>query len=167
MVAATSSMERRVESMTGHLCLATLHANNTYQALERIINLYPDEARDHLYIDLSMNLKAIVSQRLVPKSVGGGFVPAIEIMLNSPLISELIRKGEVDSIRDALEKSMDEGVISFDQSLFDLFEKGLISYEDAMRNADSINNLRLKIKLEGKAAKGKKDLGSTFEQVEF
>jgi len=152
---------------TGHLCLATLHANNTYQALERIINLYPDEARDHLYIDLSINLKAIVSQRLVPKSVGGGFVPAIEIMLNSPLISELIRKGEVDSIRDALEKSMDEGVISFDQSLFDLFEKGLISYEDAMRNADSINNLRLKIKLEGKAAKGKKDLGSTFEQVEF
>ena len=152
---------------TGHLCLATLHANNTYQALERIINLYPDEGRDHLYMDLSMNLKAIISQRLVPRVTGGGFVPAVEVMLNSPLVSDLILKGEVDNIRDAVEKSVDEGMISFDQSLFDLFEKGLISYEDAIRSADSENNLRLRIKLEGKAAKGQKDLGSTFEQVEF
>jgi twitching motility protein PilU len=152
---------------TGHLCLATLHANNTYQALERIINLYPDEGRDHLYMDLSMNLKAIISQRLVPRVTGGGFVPAVEVMLNSPLVSDLILKGQIDNIRDAVEQSVDEGMMSFDQSLFDLFEKDLISYEDAMRSADSENNLRLKIKLEGKAAKGQKDLGSTFEQVEF
>ena len=152
---------------TGHLCLATLHANNTYQALERIINLYPDDTRDHLYMDLSMNLNAIVSQRLVPSANGGGFVPAVEIMLNSPLISDLILKGEIDGIRDAIEKSTGEGMATFDQSLFDLFEKGLITYEDAMRSADSVNNLRLKIKLEGKMAQGQKDLGSTFEQVEF
>ncbi len=152
---------------TGHLCLATLHANNTYQALERIINLYPDDTRDHLYMDLSMNLNAIVSQRLVPSASGGGFVPAVEIMINSPLISDLILKGEIDGIRDAIEKSTGEGMVTFDQSLFDLFEKGLITYEDAMRSADSVNNLRLKIKLEGKMAQGQKDLGSTFEKVEF
>jgi len=94
-------------------------------------------------------------------------VPAVEVMLNSPLVSDLILKGQIDSIRGAVEKSVDEGMISFDQSLFDLFEKGLISYEDAIRSADSENNLRLRIKLEGKVAKGQKDLGSTFEQVEF
>jgi len=152
---------------TGHLCLATLHANNTYQALERVINLYPDDTRAHLYMDLSMNLQAIVSQRLIPQASGNGFVPAVEVMLNSPLISDLILKGEINEIREAIEKSTDEGMITFDQSIFELYEKGLISYEDAMRNADSVNNLRLKIKLEGKVAKGKQDLGSTFEQVEF
>ncbi len=153
---------------TGHLCFATLHANNTYQALERIVNLHrrPGDSGT-LYMDLSMNLKAIISQRLVPRVTGSGFVPAIEVMLNSPLVSDLILKGQIDNIRDAVEKSVDEGMISFDQSVFDLFEKGLISYENAMRNADSENNLRLKIKLEGKAAKGQKDLGSTFERVEF
>jgi len=152
---------------TGHLCLATLHANNTYQALERIINLYPDDLRNHLYMDLSMNLKGIVSQRLVPHASGSGFVPAVEVMLNSPLISDLIMKGEINEIKEIIEKSADEGMVTFDQSLFELYEKGMISYEDAMRNADSVNNLRLKIKLEGKVAQGKKDLGSTFEKVEF
>jgi twitching motility protein PilU len=152
---------------TGHLCLATLHANNTYQALERIINLYPDDARDHIYMDLSMNLQGIVSQRLVPHASGSGFVPAVEVMLNSPLISDLIMKGQVNEIKEVIDKSTDEGMITFDQSLFKLYEKGMISYEDAMRNAGSVNNLRLKIKLEGKIAQGKKDLGSTFEKVEF
>ena len=152
---------------TGHLCLATLHANNTYQALERIINLYPDDARNHLYMDLSMNLQGIVSQRLVPHASGSGFVPAVEVMLNSPLISDLIMKGQINEIKEVIDKSTDEGMITFDQSLFELYEKGMISYEDAMRNADSLNNLRLKIKLEGKVAQGKKDLGSTFEKVEF
>jgi len=152
---------------TGHLCLATLHANNTYQALERMINLYPDDSRSHLYMDLSMNLRAIVSQRLIRRSSGDGFVPAVEILLNTPLISDRILKGEINEIKEVIEKSTDEGMITFDQSLFELFEKGQISYEDAMRNADSLNNLRLKIKLEGKMAQGKKDLGSTFEKVEF
>jgi twitching motility protein PilU len=152
---------------TGHLCLATLHANNTYQALDRIVNLHPEEIRDHLYMDLSMNLNGIVSQRLVPSANGEGFVPAVEIMLNSPLISDLILKGEIESIRGAMEKSTGEGMITFDQSLFDLFERDLISYEDAMRNADSVNNLRLRIKLEGKKSRGQTDLGSTFEKVEF
>ena len=152
---------------TGHLCLATLHANNTYQALERIINLYPDDARNHLYMDLSMNLQGIVSQRLVPHASGGGFVPAVEVMLNSPLISDLIMKGQINEIKEVIDKSTDEGMITFDQSLFKLYEKGMISYEDAMRNADSVNNLRLKIKLEGKVAQGKQDLGSTFDKVSF
>ena len=152
---------------TGHLCLATLHANNTYQALQRIINLYPDDARDHLYMDLSMNLRAIISQRLIPNAQGNGSVPAVEIMLNSPLISDLILRGEIAEIREVMENSSDEGMMTFDQSLFRLHEEGLISYEDAMRSAESVNNLRLKIKLEGEASKGKKNLGSTFDQVEF
>ena len=151
---------------TGHLCLATLHANNTYQALERVINLCPDGERAHLYMDLSINLQAIVSQRLIPHASESGFVPAIEVMLNSPLISELILKGEIHEIREAIEKSTDEGMITFDQSLFSLHERGLISYEDAMRNADSLNNLRLKIKLEGREARAKKNLGSTFAGLE-
>ena len=152
---------------TGHLCLATLHANNTYQALQRIINLYPDDARDHLYMDLSMNLRAIISQRLIPNAQSNGSVPAVEIMLNSPLISDLIQRGEISEIREVMENSSDEGMMTFDQSLFRLHEEGLVSYEDAMRSAESVNNLRLKIKLEGEASKGKKNLGSTFDQVEF
>jgi len=152
---------------TGHLCLATLHANNTYQALERMINLYPDDSRSHLYIDLSMNLRAIVSQRLIRRSSGNGFVPAVEIMLNTPLISDRILKGEINGIKDVIEKSTDEGMITFDQSLFDLFEKGLITYEDAMRSADSENNLRLRIKLEGRSAHEKRSLGTTFDNIEY
>ena len=152
---------------TGHLCLATLHANNTYQALERVVNLYPDDARNQLYMGLSMNLKAIVSQRLVPRVGNGGFVPAVEVMLNSPLISDLILKGEIDEIKEAIERSTGEGMKTFDQCLFDLFERGLITYEDAMRSADSVNNLRLRIKLEGKEAISQKQLGSTFDKVEF
>ena len=114
-----------------------------------------------------MNLQAIVSQRLIPQASGNGFVPAVEVMLNSPLISDLILKGEINEIREAIEKSTDEGMDTFDQSIFELYEKGLISYEDAMRNADSVNNLRLKIKLDGKVAQSRKDLGATFRDVEF
>jgi len=132
-----------------------------------VINLYPDDARAHLYMDLSMNLQAIVSQRLIPHVSGSGFVPAVEVMLNSPFISDLILKGEINELREAIEKSTDEGMITFDQSLFDLYEKGMITYDDAMRNADSVNNLRLKIKLEGQAAQAKRGLGSTFKQVEL
>jgi len=152
---------------TGHLCLATLHANNTYQALERVINLYPDDTRAHLYMDLAMNLRAIISQRLIPHASGNGSAPAIEIMLNSPLISDLILKGKISEIKEVIEKSTNEGMITFDQSLFDLYEKGSISYEDAIRNADSANNLRLKVKLEGKIAQEKQNRGSTFERAEF
>lgn len=152
---------------TGHLCLATLHANNTYQALERIINLYPDDSRSHLYMDLSMNLRAIVSQRLIRRSGGDGFVPAVEILLNTPLISDRILKGEINEIKEVIEKSTDEGMITFDQSLFDLVERGLITYEDAMRNADSENNLRLRIKLEGRSAHEKRSIGATFDNIEF
>ena len=154
-------------SETGHLCLATLHANNTYQALERIINLYPDQDRNHLYMDLSMNLNAIISQRLIPNKKEGGFVPAIEIMINTPWISDLILKGDLEGIREAMQKSSNEGMISFDQSLFDLYEQGLINYDDAMRSADSMNNLRLKIKLEGKSAIENQSLGSTFDKIDF
>ena len=156
-----------VFSETGHLCLATLHANNTYQALERMINLYPDDSRRHLYMDLSMNLRAIISQRLIRRSSGEGFVPAVEIMLNSPLIGGRIGKGEIHEIREVIEKSTDEGMITFDQSLFELFEKQLITYEDAIRNADSENNLRLRIKLEGKSAHEKQSKGDTLDGVEF
>lgn len=152
---------------TGHLCLATLHANNTYQALERMINLYPDDSRSHLYMDLSMNLRAIVSQRLIRRSGGDGFVPAVEILLNTPLISDRILKGEINEIKEVIEKSTDEGMITFDQSLFDLVERGLITYEDAMRNADSENNLRLRIKLEGRSAHEKRSIGATFDNIEF
>ena len=152
---------------TGHLCLATLHANNTYQALERVINLHPDDTRAHLYMDLAMNLRAIISQRLIRHASGNGFVPAIEIMFNSPLISDLILEGKISEIKEVIEKSTNEGMITFDQSLFDLYEKGSISYEDAIRNADSENNLRLKVKLEGKIAQGTKNRGSTFERAEF
>ena len=140
---------------TGHLCLATLHANSTNQALDRIINFFPEERRAQLLMDLSLNVRAFVAQRLIPRRDGRGRVPAVEVMLNSPLISDLIFKGDVSGIKDIMKKSRELGMQTFDQSLFDLYEAGLISYEDALRNADSLNDLRLEIKLHGKEAKNR------------
>jgi twitching motility protein PilU len=138
---------------TGHLCLSTLHANSSNQALDRIINFFPEERRAQLLMDLSLNLKAMISQRLIPKRDGPGRVAAIEIMLNTPLISDLIFKGEVHELKEIMRKSRELGMQTFDQALFDLYEAGMISYEDAMRNADSMNELRLAIKLHGHEAK--------------
>jgi twitching motility protein PilU len=138
---------------TGHLCLGTLHANSSNQALDRIINFFPEERRAQLLMDLSLNLKAMISQRLIPKRDGPGRVAAIEIMLNTPLISDLIFKGEVHELKEIMRKSRELGMQTFDQALFDLYEAGMISYEDAMRNADSMNELRLAIKLHGHEAK--------------
>ena len=140
---------------TGHLCLATLHANSTNQALDRIINFFPEERRAQLLMDLSLNMRAFVAQRLIPRRDGRGRVPAVEVMLNSPLISDLIFKGDVSGIKEIMKKSRELGMQTFDQSLFDLYEAGLISYEDALRNADSLNDLRLEIKLHGKEAKNR------------
>lgn len=140
---------------TGHLCLATLHANSTNQALDRIINFFPEERRHQLLMDLSLNTRAFVSQRLIPRKEGKGRVAAIEIMLNSPLISDLIFKGDVHEIKSIIAKSRELGMQTFDQSLFDLHEADVISYEDALRFADSVNDVRLKIKLDGKATHGK------------
>jgi twitching motility protein PilU len=140
---------------TGHLCLGTLHANSSNQALDRIINFFPEERRAQLLMDLSLNLKAMISQRLIPKRDGPGRVAAIEIMLNTPLIADLIFKGEVHELKEIMRKSRELGMQTFDQSLFDLYEAGHISYEDAMRNADSMNELRLAIKLHGHEAKDK------------
>ena len=140
---------------TGHLALATLHANNSNQALDRVINFFPEERKAQLLMDLSANLKGIISQRLIKKPDGKGRVAAIEILLNTPLIKDLILKGEVHEIKAIMQKSKELGMQTFDMALFDLFEADQITYEDALRNADSQNELRLKIKLQGKAAKGK------------
>ncbi|MCC7136556.1 MAG: PilT/PilU family type 4a pilus ATPase [Nitrosomonas sp.] len=137
---------------TGHLCMGTLHANSANQALDRIINFFPEERRAQLLMDLSLNLRAMVAQRLIPKKTGGR-VAAIEIMLNSPLISDLIFKGNVHEIKEIMKKSREQGMQTFDMALFEHYENGLISYEDAMRNADSMNELRLQIKLNGSEAK--------------
>ena len=140
---------------TGHLCLATLHANSANQALDRVINFFPEERRQQLLMDLSLNLRGFISQRLIPLKEGRGRCAAVEIMLNSPLISDLIFKGEVHEIKEIMKKSRELGMQTFDQSLFDLFEAGKISYEDALRNADSVNDLRLQIKLHSKEAKNR------------
>jgi len=148
---------------TGHLCMATLHANNTNQALDRIINFFPEERRHQLLMDLSLNMRAFISQRLIPKKEGKGRVAAMEVMLNSPLISDLIFKGDVHEIKLIVAKSRELGMQTFDQALFDLHEADVITYEDALRNADSVNDVRLKIKLEGKASHDKDlsaDLGN-------
>lgn len=132
---------------TGHLALATLHANNANQTIDRIINFFPEEKRDQLLMDLSLNLRAIVSQRLVPRKGGKGRLAAIEVLLNTPYIADLIGKGNIPDIKEVMKKSKEPGMITFDQALFDLYDAGRISYEDALRNADSINDLRLRIKL--------------------
>ena len=135
---------------TGHLCMATLHANNSNQALDRIINFFPEERRTQLLNDLSLNLKGFISQRLVPKPDGKGRVAAVEVLLNSPLIAELILNGDIHGVKEIMARSRDLGMQTFDQSLFDLYEEGLISYEDALKNADSVNDLRLNIQLNSK-----------------
>lgn len=138
---------------TGHLCLSTLHANSTNQALDRVINFFPEDRRPQLLMDLSLNLKAVISQRLIPKSDGNGRVAAVEVMLNTPLMSDLIFKGNVHEMKELMAKSTEYGMQTFDLALFRLYEDDEITYEDALRNADSINDLRLKIKLQGKDAK--------------
>ena len=151
---------------TGHLCLSTLHANSANQALDRIINFFPEEKRDQLLMDLSLNLKGFISQRLIPRKGVNGRIAAVEILLNSPLISDLIFKGQVHEIKEVMSKSRELGMQTFDQSLFDLYEAGFISYEDALRNADSLNDLRLKIKLHGQEAKGR-DLMTGLDHLDI
>ena len=138
---------------TGHLCLATLHANNANQALDRIINFFPEERRDQLLMDMSLNIRALISQRLLPRAAGVGRIAAMEIMLASPLISDLIFRGEVAQIKEVMAKSTRLGMQTFDQALFALYEASQITYEEALRNADSKNELRLRIKLESKRGK--------------
>ncbi|RUP28085.1 MAG: PilT/PilU family type 4a pilus ATPase [Curvibacter sp.] len=147
---------------TGHLCLATLHANSANQALDRIVNFFPEERRDQLLMDLSLNLRGMISQRLIPKQDGKGRAAAVEVMLNTPLISDLIFKGEVSEIKEIMKKSRNLGMQTFDQSLFDLYESNVITYEDALRNADSLNDLRLQIKLNSQRARNQ-DLSAGTE----
>ncbi|WP_019139508.1 PilT/PilU family type 4a pilus ATPase [Noviherbaspirillum massiliense] len=149
---------------TGHLCMATMHANSSNQALDRIINFFPEERRAQLLMDLSLNLKAMISQRLIPAKSGKGRCAAVEVMLNSPLISDLIFKGNVHEIKEIMKKSRELGMQTFDQALFDLYEADKISYEDALRNADSVNDLRLAIKLHGKESKDR-DLSKGTEHL--
>jgi len=149
---------------TGHLAMATLHANSANQALDRIINFFPAERKAQVLMDLSLNIRALVAQRLIPKKEGKGRAAAVEIMLNSPLIQDLIFKGEVHEIKEIMKKSKELGMQTFDMHLFDLYEGGQISYEDALRNADSVNELRLAIKLQGKEAKSK-DLSTGIEHL--
>ncbi len=149
---------------TGHLCLSTLHANSTNQALDRIINFFPEDRRQQLLMDLSLNLKGLISQRLIPNISGNGRIAAIEIMINTPLMSDMIFKGNVHDIKELIAKSNELGMQTFDQALFDLYEAGEIKFEDALRNADSINDLRLRVKLEGKGAK-KNDLMEGLDDI--
>ena len=151
---------------TGHLCMGTLHANSANQALDRIINFFPEERRPQLLMDLSLNLRSIVAQRLIPLKDGKGRAAAIEVMLNSPLISDLIFKGHVHEIKEIMKKSKELGMQTFDMALFDLYEAGRISYEDALRNADSMNELRLRIKLEGNEAQSQ-DLHTGIAHLEI
>ncbi len=149
---------------TGHLCMATLHANSSNQALDRIINFFPEERRAQLLMDLSLNLKALVSQRLLPRQEGKGRVAAVEILLNTPLVSDMIFKGEVGEIKELMKRSRELGMQTFDQALFDLYESRSVTYEDALRNADSVNDLRLQIKLHSKRARST-DLAAGTEHL--
>jgi len=160
------TMEHAVQfAETGHLCLSTLHANSANQALDRIVNLFPEERRHQLLMDLSLNIKGIISQRLIKKPDGKGRVAALEILLNSPLISDLIFKGEIAQIKEIMSKSTQLGMQTFDQALFNHYEEGSISYEEAIRNADSQNELRLRIKLESKLGKAPVDEGIDSMQL--
>jgi len=149
---------------TGHLCMATLHANSANQALDRIINFFPEERRAQLLMDLSLNLRAIVSQRLLPRQQTKGRVAAVEVLLNTPLVADLIFKGEVGEIKELMKRSRELGMQTFDQALFDLYEARLVSYEDALRNADSLNDLRLNIKLNSQRARNP-DLAAGTEHL--
>ena len=162
---ARETMEHAVAfAETGHLCLATLHANSANQALDRIVNFFPEERRAQLLMDLSLNLKSMISQRLIPKQDAKGRVAAIEVMINSPLISDLIFKGDVAEIKEIMKKSRNMGMQTFDQALFDAYEANLITYEDALRNADSQNDLRLQIKLNSNRGRSG-DLGEGTEHL--
>jgi twitching motility protein PilU len=160
------TMEHAVQfAETGHLCLSTLHANSANQALDRIVNLFPEERRHQLLMDLSLNIKGIISQRLLKKPDGKGRVAALEILLNSPLIQDLIFKGEITQIKEIMSKSTQLGMQTFDQALFNHYEEGNINYEEAIRNADSQNELRLRIKLESKLGKAPVDEGIDSMQL--
>jgi twitching motility protein PilU len=149
---------------TGHLCLATLHANSATQALDRIITFFPEERRQQLLMDLSLNIKALISQRLIARENNRGRVPAVEVLLNTPLIGDMIFKGEISEIKELMKRSRELGMQTFDQSLFDLYEARLITYEDALRNADSVNDLRLQIKLKSQRARST-DLSAGTENM--
>jgi len=145
---------------TGHLCLSTLHANNSNQAMDRIINFFPEERHKQLFLDLSLNLKAVVSQRLIPKKDGTGRCVAVEILINTPLIADLIEKGEIPEIKEVMKRSREQGMQTFDQAIYDLYIADEITYEDAIKNADSENEVRLMIKLHPKAGEA---IGGTGE----
>ncbi len=132
---------------TGHLCLCTLHANNANQAMDRIIHFFPEDRRAQLYMDLSLNMKAVIAQQLIPTPDGKGRRAAVEILINSPLMAELVRKGEIHKMKDLMKQSVNQGMKTFDQALFELYQAGEITYEDALRHADSANEVRLRIKL--------------------
>ncbi|OGI37667.1 MAG: type IV pili twitching motility protein PilT [Candidatus Muproteobacteria bacterium RBG_16_62_13] len=166
-VRARETMDYAIQfSETGHLCLCTLHANSANQALDRIINFFPEEKRNQLLMDLSLNLKGIVSQRLIPMKGGKGRVPAVEVMINSPLIADLVMDGKIPEIKELMSKSGEAGMQTFDQSLFNLYEADLITYDDALRNADSVNDIRLRIKLEGKDSKSR-ELGESMRNITY
>ena len=166
-IRARETMEHAISfAETGHLCMGTLHANSANQALDRIINFFPEERKAQLLMDLSLNMKAIIAQRLLPLKAGKGRAAAFEILLDSPLISDLILKGDVHQIKEIMKKSREMGMMTFDTALFELYEAGKISYEDAMKNADSQNELRLEIKLRGAGAKDT-DLNEGIEHLRF
>jgi twitching motility protein PilU len=147
-IRARDTMEYGIAfSETGHLCLSTLHANNANQAMDRVINFFPEDRYKQLFMDLSLNLKAIVAQRLIPRKDGNGRVVAVEVLLNTPLIADLIEKGRVGEIKDVMKRSRELGMQTFDQAVYDLYREGKISYDDALKNADSANEVRLMIKL--------------------
>ena len=151
---------------TGHLCMATLHANSSNQALDRMINFFPEERRTQLLMDLSLNMKALISQRLLPRQEGKGRCAAVEILLNTPLVADLIFQGKVGDLKDLMKRSRELGMQTFDQALFDMYEANLITYEDALRNADSVNDLRLQIKLESERSRST-DLAAGTEHMTF
>jgi len=151
---------------TGHLCMATLHANSANQALDRMINFFPEERRTQLLMDLSLNMKALISQRLLPRQEGKGRVAAVEILLNTPLVADLIFQGKVSELKDLMKRSRELGMQTFDQALFDMYEANLITYEDALRNADSVNDLRLQIKLDSERSRST-DLAAGTEHMTF
>ncbi len=146
---------------TGHLCLTTLHANSTNQAIDRILNFFPEDARQQLLMDLSLNLRGFISQRLIQRKGNTGRVAAIEVLLNSPLIADLIFKGQVSEIKEVMSRSREVGMQTFDQSLFDLYEAGFITYEDALRNAESVNDMRWRINLDGQEARDRDVMSGT------
>ncbi len=151
---------------TGHLCMATLHANSSNQALDRMINFFPEERRTQLLMDLSLNMKALISQRLLPRQEGKGRCAAVEILLNTPLVADLIFQGKVGELKDLMKRSRELGMQTFDQALFDMYEANLVTYEDVLRNADSVNDLRLAIKLDSERSRST-DLAAGTEHMTF